>query len=146
VWWKCDRGPDHEWQAQVRSRTIRGVRCPFCTHRRVAISQSIAVTHAEVSAQWHPTKNGDRSPEMFTFGSHHEAWWQCPDYKTHVWQAHIASRTVMLAGCPACARLAGKGSRPKGNLDPQGVVVDLGETVRTHQITSDLRSGAPGRK
>jgi hypothetical protein len=59
VWWKCDRGPDHEWAAQVRSRTIRGTGCPFCTHRLVAPSESLATTHPDVAASWHPQRDQD---------------------------------------------------------------------------------------
>jgi hypothetical protein len=30
VWWKCDKGSDHEWIANVSSRN-NGNGCPFCT-------------------------------------------------------------------------------------------------------------------
>lgn len=78
LWWKCDQGADHEWEAQVRSRTIRGARCPFCTNRRVAPSNSLAITHPDIAADWHPTRNGIHGPADFTYGSYFEAWWQCP--------------------------------------------------------------------
>ncbi len=113
AWWKCANGPDHEWPAQIRSRTIRGVRCPFCTHRLIAPSESLAVTHPEIAVEWHPIKNRAKTPADFTYGSHHEAWWQCPAYKTHVYRARISSRTSMRSGCPRCARKHGKGGRPK---------------------------------
>lgn len=103
VWWRCFEGPDHEWQAQVRSRAMRGTRCPFCTHRRIARSALLATTHPDVAAQWHPTRNGGKTPADFSFGSHYEAWWQCSRHKSHVWRARISSRTSMLAGCPLCA-------------------------------------------
>jgi hypothetical protein len=112
-WWMCEVGGDHEWLAQVRSRSIRGVRCPFCLGRKAAPSQVLAVTDPDLAAQWHPTKNGDLTPDKVTRGSHREAWWQCPAYKTHVWQARISSRTSMLSGCPDCARTANKGGRPR---------------------------------
>lgn len=105
VWWKCHQGPDHEWAAIVRSRTIRGVRCPFCTHRLLAVSESFASTHPDIAVEWHPTRNRDKRPEHFTFGSHFEAWWQCPIYKTHVYQARISSRTSMLSGCRRCGNM-----------------------------------------
>jgi hypothetical protein len=125
VWWRCDRGDDHEWQAQVRSRTIQGTGCPFCAHKRVAPSESLATTHPDVAATWHLTRNGTKTPADFTYGSHHEAWWQCPRYATHVWRARIASRTVMLAGCPSCALAEGKGARPKGSKRELGEVIEL---------------------
>ena len=30
VWWKCDKGEDHEWKTSVVKRT-NGTNCPFCT-------------------------------------------------------------------------------------------------------------------
>ena len=29
-WWKCDKGPDHEWLATVANRTINKSGCPCC--------------------------------------------------------------------------------------------------------------------
>ncbi len=30
VWWQCPKGPDHEWEAVLSSRTGRGSGCPVC--------------------------------------------------------------------------------------------------------------------
>lgn len=111
VWWRCFAGPDHEWSAQTRSRTMRGAGCPFCTHKQVARSEALSVTHPDIAAQWHPARNGEKSPDDFTFGSHHEVWWQCPTYKTHTWRSRISSRTSMLTGCAVCGRQ--KSKRPR---------------------------------
>ena len=43
----------------------------------------------EVSAQWHPTKNGDLKPEDFTTGSSKKVWWQCPLAEDHEWQTTV---------------------------------------------------------
>jgi hypothetical protein len=80
--------------------------------RLIAPSESLAALYPDVAVQWHATKN-KKTPDDYTHASHFEAWWQCPLFKTHVWKARIASRTTMLAGCPACARKAGKGGRAK---------------------------------
>jgi hypothetical protein len=110
VWWKCSRGPDHEWPAQIRSRTISGSRCPFCFSRRVAPSEALDKTNPAVAVQWHPTKNGTKKPQDFSYGSEQYAWWQCDRYHSHIWRARINSRTgVVASGCPRCAALAGKG-------------------------------------
>ena len=31
VWWKCDKGDDHEWRTNPVSRTSANTNCPFCT-------------------------------------------------------------------------------------------------------------------
>jgi hypothetical protein len=113
-WWKCPYGPDHEWQAQPRARALLAHGCPFCTGRITARSESLALTHPEIAAEWHPTRNNEITPWDKTWGSHFEAWWTCPTgFKTHDYQSRIASRTTMLTGCPTCALRAGKGARPK---------------------------------
>ncbi len=110
VWWKCPHGQDHEWQAQIRSRTISGSRCPFCFSRRVAPSEALDKTNPGIVAQWHPTKNGTKKPQDFSYGSEQYAWWQCDRYHSHIWRARINSRTgVVASGCPRCAAMAGKG-------------------------------------
>ena len=121
VWWRCPNGRDHEWQAQIRSRTILGSRCPFCTGRRVAPSESVARTHPAVAVQWHATKNGTKQPTDFSYGSDSYAWWQCDRFQGHAWRARINSRTgVIASGCPRCAALVGKGGRHP-SPQPSGV-------------------------
>ena len=79
----------------------------------------------DVAAQWHPTRNA-KTPVDYTHASHIEAWWQCLEFRTHVWRARIASRTVMLTGCSACAS---KGGRPKpGRSQKTSNLVQLKET------------------
>ena len=39
--------------------------------------KSLAETHPEVAKQWHPTKNGDLTPNNVTPGSNKKAWWKC---------------------------------------------------------------------
>jgi len=60
----------------------------------------LATTHPELAAQWHPVKNGRRTPQSVVCGSRAKVWWRCG--KGHEWQAIIASRSVGGAGCPVC--------------------------------------------
>ena len=109
VFWKCDKGPDHEWAAQVRSRTIRGANCGFCAHRNIAPSMTLPATHPEIAALWH-AKN-TKHPEQVTHGSHDNVWWQCPTYKSHVFLARVDARCLAIYPCSICAEVAGKGGR-----------------------------------
>ncbi len=98
VWWQCARG--HEWQASVKSR-CNGAGCPICTGRKVQTGvNDLGSVYPELAAQWHPTKNGDLSPENVSAGSRHKVWWKC--VRGHEWQAGIFSRTAG-GGCPVCA-------------------------------------------
>ena len=61
--------------------------------------------------EWHPTKNGDLTPDNFTHGSHSKVWWFCP--KEHSFETAIKSRTILKSSCPYCA---GKKASKNNNL------------------------------
>ena len=107
--------------ARSSDRTLRGARCPLCAERRVARSGSLATTHSDYAAQLHPTRNGTKTPADVTYGSHYEAWWQCPTYKGHVWRARVSSRTSMQAGCSLCAAMKRPGGVGRADAESSAV-------------------------
>ena len=100
VWWVCSLG--HEWEAIVRSRSSRHDGCPYCGGKRVLVGfNDLATKEPEIAAEWHPTKNGALTPQMFTVGSKAKVWWQCD--KGHEWKTAIHSRTgPSRTGCREC--------------------------------------------
>ena len=100
VWWQCSKG--HEWQAQVFNRNKGIGRCPVCEKENAnEQADKLATAYPELAAQWHPTKNGDLTPEQVPANSKEYAWWQCD--KGHEWQAIIYFRSRG-TGCPVCAK------------------------------------------
>jgi hypothetical protein len=75
-WWKCLVADDHEWEASVEKRTA-GRECPYCSGKKVALSNCLATTHPAIATQWHPTKNGNLIPRMVVSGSGRKVWWKC---------------------------------------------------------------------
>ena len=63
---------------------------------------SISEKFPEIAATWHPTKNGELTPQMFTSGSTQKIWWLCPVCQNE-WSTTIYHRTHS-TGCPACYR------------------------------------------
>ena len=52
--------------------------------------------------EWHPTKNGELTPNDFTHGSQKKVWWLCP--KGHSYDSSIGHRTQKNPrGCPYCS-------------------------------------------
>ena len=103
-WWICERGSDHEWQAKVANRTILRTGCPVCAGRKVVASNCLATLYPELAAQWHPTKNGDLTPDQVFGRTSRKVWWQCPvDVDHPAWLANPESRANG-TGCPACGR------------------------------------------
>lgn len=102
VWWKCPEGDDHEWVTRIDDRT-RGRGCPFCSGRRVSVTNNLLVSDPKIAKEWHPTKNGDFYPTNFTSFSGKKMWWKCPHGDDHEWKTAINNRTVNKRKCPFCA-------------------------------------------
>lgn len=101
LWWKCDKGEDHRWQASASNRA-QGTGCPFCAGKKLSRSNSLAATHPSVACEWHPTKNGDLSPEDLVAGSNRRVWWRCSKCAHHEWHTKVTNRTSLGRGCPYC--------------------------------------------
>lgn len=98
VWWLCPNG--HTYDMPVDKRTLRGSNCPICSgHRTVAGVNDFATMHPEKAKEWHPTKNGDKTPDMFSSKNGYRAWWMCK--YGHEWNATIHDRASG-TGCPYC--------------------------------------------
>ena len=102
-WWKCPRGPDHEWSATVNDRTsTHKTGCPFCAGKRVSITNSLESLHLAIAAEWHPTKNGGLTPEDIVAHTNKRYWWKCPRGWDHEWESSPNTRTTKKGICPFC--------------------------------------------
>ena len=102
VWWKCDKGDDHEWFAQIISRS-KGRGCPMCSGNVTVRSNSLGSTHPELLKEWHPTLNGDLSPFGVSPGSNKKVWWMCEVADDHIYDMDITSKATKNQGCPMCS-------------------------------------------
>lgn len=101
VWWKCPVDDNHEWEATIHSRH-NGIGCPICSNRKIILSNSLATLFPEISKEWHPTKNGDITPNDIAPRSGKKIWWQCAKNKDHVWHTTPDHRTGRGQECPYC--------------------------------------------
>ncbi len=72
----------------------RGIGCAICSNYKVVKSNSLATLNPELASEWHPTKNGDLTPEKVMPGSGKNVWWKCN--KGHVVErtkAHIINKS-----------------------------------------------------
>lgn len=102
VWWKCDKGEDHEWYVSIGSRTANKSSCPICSCRKVVKSNSLETTNPEIAKEWNYEKNNPIKPSEITKGSNKAFWWICSKNKNHTWKIAVKSR-VRGSGCPYCS-------------------------------------------
>jgi len=104
-WWKCDKGPDHEWRALTtnRTRAVKRAGCPYCSGQLASVTNSLATQAPRAARDWHPAKNGKRTPKDVPVGSRRMVWWRCADDHRHVWRAEVRTRALRTKGCPFCS-------------------------------------------
>lgn len=103
AFWKCKKGPDHEWEAKISDRVLHETGCPFCCYRKTSITNVISTVAPKVAEEWHPRKNRKASPDTERSHSRTKRWWLCANCDRE-WQAEPYRRVVLGSGCPVCAR------------------------------------------
>ena len=101
IWWKCDKGEDHEWITSIKKRTVRGQGCPVCSSRKLVRSNSLGGKFPQLIKEWHPTKN-KISPFEIHHGAGKYAWWMCNKNPDHDYKTLISNKTRHSTGCPFC--------------------------------------------
>lgn len=120
IWWKCEKGPDHIWEASPNQRTsgkkLRG--CPICAGKKVVKSNSLEYCFPEITKEWNYERNGNFKPDEITTGSNKKVWWKCSNNQLHEWQASPKQRTAQNNTCPICNSLAVKFPKIAKELHP----------------------------
>lgn len=96
-WWLCSKG--HEWEATINSRKKNG--CPVCVNKLVIGGvNDLLTSNPDISAEWHPSKNGELLPTQVALGQTRSVWWLCSE--GHEWKTSLETRSK--SGCPRCAK------------------------------------------
>lgn len=142
IWWKCPKGDDHEWRANVSDRTkLNGSRCPVCKGLKIVFSNCLASTHPEIANQWHSEKNENLTPFNVGSGSHKKVWWQCPVEKVHVWRTEVRVRAKQMCGCPICGGLMAVPSNSLATLYPQ-IAAEWHQSKNKKMTPNDIVPGS----
>jgi len=102
IWWKCEKGDDHEWKAKPNSRVSMKTNCPVCSGQKVVNSNCLAILRPDIAKEWHPTLNSEISPNNFAIKSGKKVWWKCEKGDDHEWHAAISNRSLGHS-CPVCS-------------------------------------------
>ena len=112
VWWTCSKG--HEWVANITHRN-HGGGCPYCSRKRVSDDTCLQTINPELSKEWHPAKNGTRTPRDVAPFSRKKVWWICS--KGHEWEATVSNRHKG-TGCPYCTGQAVNNENSLQTINP----------------------------
>ena len=91
-YWKCSHG--HPFTATPAELMRRKTGCPICN--------SFGVRYPAAAAEWHPQKNGGKTPFDYSASSQAVAWFICTQCGAE-YQSRIAARAVRKSiCCPFC--------------------------------------------
>ena len=142
VWWKCDKGDDHDWKVSPDARS-KGTNCPVCDGKKVVKSNCLSTTHPDLAKQFHPTRNGLLTAEKIIAGSSSKIWWKCERGDDHEWSAQVAPRALRDYGCPFCTltpqskqelTITFELMKLFKNIDPKGLKTKLEGRLRAIDI------------
>ncbi len=132
AWWKCPKGDDHEWDAVIADRN-KGIGCAVCSNYKVVKSNCLETLNPKLAKEWHPTKNGELSPNDVGIGSGKYVWWKCSKGDDHEWKNTVNSRVSQGLGCPVCSNQKIVKSNCLATLDPQ--VTKLWHPTKNGKLT-----------
>ena len=90
----------HEWIASVKSRSVNGTGCLYCSHNAVLEGfNDLASTFPKVAAEW-SDRNLPLLPTQVTAFANKKVWWRCS--KGHEWNTLISTRSCG-SQCPYCS-------------------------------------------
>lgn len=99
VWWICPKDSRHEWEATANNRST-GNKCPFCSGRRIHITNCLATLEPKIASEWHPTRNAPLTPYDVTRSCNKRVWWLCAN--GHLSHLRIDWRTRDERECARC--------------------------------------------
>lgn len=103
VWWKCPKGPDHEWATRCYNRTLLRTGCPFCSGHKVSKATSFAKRHPDLAKLFDEPKNGGITPARIPSGSVKPYFWKCE--RGHSFHLRVNKLVARKEPCGECRRL-----------------------------------------
>ena len=138
--WKCKHG--HEWEASVKSRTINGTGCPYCSHNKVLAGfNDLASQYPDIAAEWSDS-NLPLLPTMVTAFANSKAWWKCRDCGNE-WYTLISTRAGG-SRCPYCILKTTKERRfhNMNIIETQNLTKTYGDFTAVSHLNLHIRKGS----
>jgi glutaredoxin/DNA-directed RNA polymerase subunit RPC12/RpoP len=118
IWLKCREYKDHIWNVPVSNITrFAKVSCPFCSNRRLSVTNNVLMVRPDLAKEWHPSLNHKWTPENTIIYSTRKIWWVCSKYDDHIWTTTVNKRmSSSKTGCPFCYNYKNKSEEKLFNI------------------------------
>ena len=139
--WQCPAGPDHAYEAKAEAVSKSSYSaCPFCTGRKLSVTNRLDVLYPEIAAEWAVDLNG--GPPAVVSTSSKAVWWRCAECSNE-WTSRVGRRVQGGTGCPRCAGLKNAGRLPgtSWGREPQTTIADAPGMAERYDSDNDLPAG-----
>ena len=116
------------WSVKLPDINVEKDKAEILEYKTLRMEDSLLILNPELAKEWHPTKNGKLTPDLFIPGSAEVVWWLCPQCGNE-WQASIVNRTKG-HGCDVCATARRKVTKKetllakRGSIDKEQCLLD----------------------
>lgn len=99
--WKCLKSECQEEFNMDWGHIFTVQKCPYCSGKKVGLSNCLVTKRPDLASQWHPLKNGKLTPYDVTVNYSKKVWWQCSKNPKHEWK--ISPNCRRNDNCPYCS-------------------------------------------
>ncbi len=116
------------WSVKLPDVNVTRDKSEILEFKTLKLEDSLLFLRPDIAKEWHPSKNGKLTPDLFIPGSAEIVWWLCPECGNE-WQASIVNRTKG-HGCNICATSRRKATKKdtllskRGSIDKEWCLLD----------------------
>ena len=101
IYINCQNNCNHVYDT-TPNKFLQGIRCPYCSHRKVTKDESLGVLFPEVLSIW--SNKNEISPYEVTCKSNKYIWFKCKSGKHDDYMQQIYNAQKSHFDCPYCVR------------------------------------------
>lgn len=116
------------WSVNLPDVNVFRDKSEILEFKTLRLEDSLLFLYPDLAKEWHPSKNGKLTPDLFVPGSSEVVWWLCPQCGNE-WRASIVNRAKG-HGCDICATARRKTTKKdtilsrRGSLDKEWCLLD----------------------
>lgn len=124
------------FSANLPDVNVERDRTEILKYKTLKLEDSLLHLYPNLAKEWHPSKNGKLTPDLFVPGSAEIVWWLCPQCGNE-WRTSIVNRTKG-HGCDVCATDRRKIAKRdtllsrRGSLDKEWCLLDWDYEANEH--------------
>ena len=123
IWWKCENGPDHEWETSPVDRHKKNkngenyiTKCGFCLNKRLSVTNTLEAKNSKVASLWNYEKNFPLKPSDVIYSDDKKYYFTCENGHEVKKSLRDIKAKQFGNGSLACGKCSGRYATEENNL------------------------------